>query len=63
MIAPQLHYMLAQERIAELNRAARRARLATQPATERRNSRDCNPITRLVARLARLTARLAPSWR
>jgi hypothetical protein len=62
MIAPQLHYILAQERIAELHRAAQRARLATEAATERRNSRDCNPITRLGARLARLTARLAPSW-
>jgi hypothetical protein len=62
MIAPQLHYILAQERIAELYRAAQRARLATEAATERRNSRDCSPITRLSARLARLTARPAPSW-
>ncbi len=62
MIAPQLHYVLAHERIAELHRAAQHARLATEAATERRNSRDGNPITRLGAPLARLTARLAPSW-
>jgi hypothetical protein len=61
MIAPQLHYIATQVRIAELHRAAQRARLA-EAATERRTSRDCIPITRLIARLARLTARLAPSW-
>jgi hypothetical protein len=62
MIAPQLHYTVAQERIADLHCAAQRARLATEAASERRKSRECNPITRLGARLARLTARLAPSW-
>src|SRR5437764_14407858 len=61
MIAPQLQYIVAQDRIAELHRAAARAR-ATAAATERRNSREGNRITRLTARLARLTARLAPSW-
>jgi hypothetical protein len=62
MIAPQLNHIVARDHIAELDRAARRARLATKAATERRSSRECNPITRLGARLARLTARLAPSW-
>jgi hypothetical protein len=62
MIAPQLHHIVTQERIAELHRAGRRARLATEAATARRNSRECSPITRLSARLAGLTARLAPSW-
>jgi hypothetical protein len=62
MIAQQLHYIATQERIAELHRAGRRARLAAEAATERRNSRECNPITRMGARLARLTALLAPSW-
>jgi hypothetical protein len=61
MIAPQLNYMVAQERIAELHRAAQRARLATEAATDRRNSRKCTSTTRVGARLARLTARLAPS--
>ena len=58
----ELTYIVAQQRVAELQLAARRARLATEAATERRNSRECNPITRLGGRLARLTARLAPSW-
>jgi hypothetical protein len=61
MIAPQLNHIAAQERIAELHRAAQRARLAREAATERRNSRECNPNTRHGARLARLIARLAPS--
>ena len=55
MIASQLHYIVAQERIADLHRAAQRARLATEAATERRDSGECNPITRL-------GARPAPSW-
>jgi hypothetical protein len=59
---PQLNYIHAQEHIAELHRAAQRERLATETATDRRNSRESNPTTRLGARLARLTARLAPSW-
>ena len=58
---PQLNYIHAQEHIAELHRAARHARLATEADTERRNSRECNPIARLGARLVCLTARLAPS--
>lgn len=58
---PQLNSIQAKEHIAELHGAARRERLATEAATERRHSRECNPITRLGARLARLTTRLAPS--
>jgi hypothetical protein len=58
---PQLSYIHSQERIAELHRAGRRARLATEASIEWRRSRQCNPITRLGARLARLTTRVAPS--
>ena len=58
---PQLNYIVAQEHIAELHRAGRRRRLATEAATERRDSCKCNPIPRLGARLACLTARLVPS--
>jgi hypothetical protein len=58
---PELNYIVAQQRVTELHHAGQRARLATEAATERRNSRECNPITRLSVRLARLTARLAPS--
>jgi len=42
----QLTYILAQQRIADLQRAAERARLATDASTVRRNSRDLNPIVR-----------------
>jgi hypothetical protein len=59
---PELTYIVAQQRVAELHRAGRRARVATEAATERRNSRECNAVTRLGGRLGRLTARLAPSW-
>lgn len=59
---PELTYIVAQQRVAELHRVGQRARLATEAATERRSSRESNPITRLAVRLARLTARLAPSW-
>jgi hypothetical protein len=61
MIAAQLQYTVAQDRIAELQRAAGRAR-ATAAAIELRDSRQGNPITGLTARFARLTARLALSW-
>jgi hypothetical protein len=43
---PHLHYILAQQRVAELQRAAERARLATDADTRRRDSRDSNPIVR-----------------
>ena len=58
---PHLNYLLAQQRIADLQRAADHARLATDAGTRRHDSRDSSPITRLGARLARLTARLAPT--
>ena len=58
---PQLSYVYTQEHIAELHRAGRRARLDAEAATEWRHSRECNAITRLGARLARLTTGLAPS--
>ena len=51
---PQLNYILAQEHIADLHRAAQRARLATESATDRRNSPEGNPTTRRGARLPRL---------
>ena len=58
---PHLHYILAQQHIADLQRAANHARLATDAGTRRRDARDSRPITRLGAQLARLTARLAPT--
>ena len=57
----ELNYILAQERIGDLQRAAEQARLATDAGTRRRGSRDSNPITRLSAQIVRLTARLAPT--
>jgi hypothetical protein len=56
----QLNYTIAQQRVAELQRAAEHARLARDAGAGRRNSHDSNQITGLSARLARLTARLAP---
>ncbi len=41
-----LHYLLAQQRIADLQRAAERARLATDAGADRRDSRDWSPIVR-----------------
>jgi hypothetical protein len=61
MTSTQLSYLIARERQAELQRVAECARLARDTATERRNRRDSNPISRLGAQLARLTARVAPS--
>jgi ribosomal protein S18 acetylase RimI-like enzyme len=58
---PHLHNILAQQRIADLRRAAQRARRARDAGSGRRNSHGSNPITRLGAQLARLTARLAPT--
>ena len=58
---PHLNYLLAQQRLADPQRAADHARLATEAGTRRRDSRGSNPITRLGARLARLTAWLAPT--
>jgi hypothetical protein len=42
----QLNYILAQQRIADLQRAADHARLATDVGTPRRDSRHSNPIVR-----------------
>ena len=58
-----LNYIVAQQRIAYLHRAAERARLTRDAGTGRRDSRVWTPITRLSAQLARLTARLAPTGR
>ena len=59
----ELHYILAQQHVADLHRAAERARLARDVGTGRRDSRVSTPITRPSAQLARLTARLAPAGR
>jgi hypothetical protein len=57
----QLNHLLAQQHVADLHRAAERARPATNAAAGRRNSRGSHPITRLTAQLARLATRLAPT--
>ena len=56
---PHLHNILAQQRTADLQRAADHARLAKDAGTRRRDARDSSPITRLGPHLARL--RLAPT--
>lgn len=56
-----LNYIVAQQHIADLHRAAERARLARDAGTGRRDSRGWTPITWIGAQLARLTARLAPT--
>lgn len=58
---PQLNYMLARQHIADLQRKAVRARLASEVDARRRGSPDSNPITRLNARISRLTPRPAPT--
>ena len=55
----QLNYMLALQHIADLQRSADRARLASEVDARRRDSPDSNPITRLNARISRLTQRPA----
>jgi hypothetical protein len=57
----QLNNILAQQRIANVRRAAERTRLAGGADAPRRSWRDSNPVIRASARLARLSARLAPS--
>jgi hypothetical protein len=57
----QLNYIVAQQRIADLHRAAEHARLVRDAATGRGGSRESNPITRLNARISRLTPRPAPT--
>jgi len=58
---PQLNKIVAQQRIANLRRTAERTRLARAADAPRHSWRDCNPIIRASARLARLGARPAPS--
>jgi hypothetical protein len=58
---PQLNHMLARQHIADLQRSADRARLASEVDARRRGSRDANPITRLSARISHLTPRPAPT--
>jgi hypothetical protein len=58
---PHLNYIVAQQRIADLHRAAERARLARNAGIGRRTSRVSTVITRLSAQLARLTGRLTPT--
>jgi hypothetical protein len=42
----QLNYIIAQEHVADLQRAAERTRLASDARTGRRRSRDRGPIVR-----------------
>jgi hypothetical protein len=56
---PQLHEMLARQRIADLHCNADRARLAGEVDARRRGWPASNPISRLNARISRLTARPA----
>jgi len=55
----QLNNILAEQCLTDLHRAAKRMRLAREAGAGRRISRDSNPIIRLGAQLARLSARLA----
>jgi hypothetical protein len=43
---PHLHYILAQQRVADLQRDAEQARLATDAGTRRSDSRDLRPTVR-----------------
>jgi hypothetical protein len=43
---PHLHYILAQQRVADLQRAAEHARPATDASTRRRDPRDLSPVVR-----------------
>lgn len=52
---PELHDMLARQHIADLQRHADHTRLASEVDAPRRGSPDSNPITRLNARISRLT--------
>jgi hypothetical protein len=56
----QLNHLVAQQRIADLHRAAERARVTTSAGAGPSNSRVSHPVTRLKAELA-LIARLAPT--
>ena len=56
-----LNYIIAQQRTAELQQAAARARLAAGADRDQCRSRVRSPMARVGAQLARLGARLAPS--
>jgi hypothetical protein len=43
---PHLYYILAQQRIADLQRAADHAQPATDAGNRRRDSRDLSPVVR-----------------
>jgi hypothetical protein len=57
----QIHYMIAKQRSAELQRAGARARLARDGLAGQHHPRETKPISRLTLRLARLTGRFAPT--
>jgi hypothetical protein len=57
----QLNHLVAQQRIADLHRAAERARVTTSAGAGPSNSRDSHPVTRVTAQIVRLIARLAPT--
>ena len=57
----QLNHMIARQRSAELHGAGEQARLASELSAGQRSSRDPNPVIRLSAHLAHLTARSAPT--
>jgi hypothetical protein len=58
---PELSYMLARQHIADLQRNADHTRLGSEVDAHRRGSPDSNPITRLNARISRLTPQPAPT--
>jgi hypothetical protein len=58
---PQLNYLLARQHIADLQRNADRALLASEVDARRRGSPDPNPVARLNARSSRLSPRPAPT--
>lgn len=57
----QIYHYIAQERVADLERAAARPRVARDPDDERRVLGARGPIARLAARYRRVTARVAPA--
>jgi hypothetical protein len=59
----QLNNILAQRRLTDLQRAAKRMRIAREAGARRRISRDSNPIVHMGAPIARLSARLVHAGR
>jgi len=57
----QIYCYIAQERVAALERAAARPRVAPDPDEKRRVFGARGPIARLTARYRRVTARVAPA--